>query len=299
MDGNDGQVDDLYLSTRLAYNEQREEAERAYQSVTPQFLWAVLMQVWARAFVLTLLVLLIAIPTVGLGLILLPVAWILPWFPQDNVYGGPWHYSVENGWHLHESAFSLVAKQLQDKQVPAQVTPRLISAGVGETPRYYLAVRQGRHVGYVAVLVYGADLFVSWTMWREERPISVVWNYIKESLARALGKGTAFHEIVRHNPARALRESLHNATRAGVDAAVAGETGTIVGTFGHELTVESGDAEPPPVPTPAIPPVATVPPPPVTPPPPVDAPPASSGAGGFPTSSTDGAPTSEGFPGNA
>lgn len=264
-----GQANDYYLSGRLMFREDRPQAAVAYSSVEMSFLKAVFGQALFRSFLLSLCLIPVIIVTFGLGLVLLPVAWLAPWFMKDDVYGGHWYFSLENQWHVHESAFSLIAQRLNEKRIPAVVTPRLISSGVAETPRYYLSVRQERHVAYISVFTYGADLFVSWTMWREERPIGVLWNWLKESIARIIGKGTAFHEIVRYDPARALRETVHNATRAGVDAASAGETATVAGTFGHELPVEAksgGAIAPPPVPVANNPqPAAT----PTPPPPPV------------------------------
>lgn len=284
------QRDEIYVAQRLGYQEQRLAAERAYESIEFQFLWSVLGQVFLRGFLLTLLLIPVIVLTAGIGALLLPVAWIAPLFFKDNVYGGHWYYTVEDQWHLHESAFSLIAAQLRNKQVPAVVTPRLIASDLAGTPRYYLSIRQQRHVAYVSVLTYGSDLFVSWTMWREERPISVLWHWFKESIQRVIGKGTAFHEIVRYDPARAMRETVHNAVRSGVDAAERGEVATIVGTFGQELAIEpSSGSAPPPVPVAAAAPPATaetpaapttvIPPPPVTPPPPsgtATAPPPSS-----------------------
>jgi hypothetical protein len=63
-----------------------------------------------------------------------------------------------------------------------------------------------------------------------------------EGLSWWVGKGTLFHQMARSDPARAMRESVHNATRAGVAAALAGHRGTIQAALGIVPTESIDDS---------------------------------------------------------
>jgi hypothetical protein len=246
---------DNYVGHRLLFAQTQEQATAAFLDISNTEVFKVLRTTWLRGLLLAVcvtpvaIVLMIMASSMGsdggglfsfLAVLLWLVAWSVPWFLRDHVYAGNWELSVEDQHEAAESAFVLTYQRLERKALPASLEPRLIRSIIGGPVRYYLCVRQGRYVAFISALPYGTDLFVSWSLWREQVPIAMVWRWLVEHLSSVVGQGSMFHQIARSDPARAMRETVHNATRAGVEAAVEGHRATVLGTFGG-LAPESVD----------------------------------------------------------
>ncbi len=238
------EINEHYLGQRLMYHESQPSSWRAFSTVSGGEMFGAIKGAVLRGSILAMLTLpLIFILTLlvgGGGLIVAALlwcaAWIVPWFIRDHVYAGHWEFSVEEHGHLVEPAFALTGRFLLSKRTSARIAPRKVRSEIAGNERYYLTVKQGRYTPYIGILGYGSDLFVSWSMWREQLPFLVIWYWAIGLAQSFVGKGSQFHEVVRADPARAMREAVHNATRAGVEAAIEGQHATIAGTFGQELS---------------------------------------------------------------
>lgn len=236
-----------YLALRLQYKEDQPRSWRAFSTVGGSEMIGTVITAWIRGFIFASVVTPIALIAIfaggGAGTVIAALlwiaAWLLPWFIPDHVYAGHWELSLENQGHLVEPAFALTAQRLQQKGLGAKIEPRRVKSTVSGAGRYYLTVKQDRYTSYITILGYGTDLFASWSMWREQRPLAVLWYWLVGMAQSLVGKSSQFHQVVRADPARAMREAVHNATRSGVESAVEGQSATIVGTFGSELTVGS------------------------------------------------------------
>ena len=240
------QYNERYLADRLQYQETKPDSWRAFSNVSGSDMASALKGAWFRGFLLATIVSPVAFLFIFVGddagvvvaLFLWLAAWIVPLFIRDHVYAGHWELSLEDQGHLVEPAFALTAQRLQAKQTSATIEPRRVRSSVTGVKLYYLTTRQERYTAYISVLSYGMDLFVSWSMWREQRPLPILWSWLVDTLRSLIGRSTNFHQFVRSDPARAMREAVHNSARAGVEAAIEGQQATIVGTFGHEIPEE-------------------------------------------------------------
>lgn len=236
-----------YLALRLQYKEDQPRSWRAFSTVGSVEMLGTVTTAWVRGLIFATVVTPIAFIAIfaaggaglAIALLLWFAAWILPWFIPDHVYAGHWELALENQGHLVEPAFALTAQRLQQKGLGAKVEPRRVKSTVAGSSRFYLTVKQDRYTCYVAILSYGTDLFASWSMWREQRPLAVLWYWLVGIARSLIGKSSQFHEVVRADPARAMREAVHNAARSGVEAAIEGQQATIVGTFGSDLSIEN------------------------------------------------------------
>lgn len=241
----------VYAGQRLLFSEDQSQATSAFLNIGNRALWQTVKSALIKGFVLATVVTPVCFfiiiagdlegGTVLLAYLLWTAAWGIPWFIPDHVYGGHWELLLEDQAAVTEAAFVSIFEHLARKRSPAVIRPSQLVSVIGGPPRYYLTARQGRYIAYISAFPYGTDLFLSWTLWREQMPIAMIWYWIAERVSALVGKGSTLHQIVRTDPARAMREAVHNATRAGAEAAVAGSQVTILGTFGTTLATERID----------------------------------------------------------
>ena len=132
-------------------------------------------------------------------------------------YISRWELMLDGKGDAAESCYAKIGQTLQSRGIPAVVTARRVRSANTSTVRNYLSVRRGSYSVYVGVFPFGANLYMTWSMWRETSSIRIIWS--------AISGGSEFDRVIRSDPDRALREAVHNATREGVEAAV---TGTMV-----------------------------------------------------------------------
>jgi hypothetical protein len=89
-------------------------------------------------------------------------------------------------------------------------------------PREYLELHSGIFYGYIACFAYGEDLYVGWTFWIRISPVQYVGMFLGRIFRSMFNKSNDLYVSLRYDSARALRETIHNASREGVDFAIAG-----------------------------------------------------------------------------
>ena len=87
-------------------------------------------------------------------------------------------------------------------------------------PRDYLELNSGIFYGYVACFGYGQDLYIGWTYWSKLSPIRYVFIFFARLWQSLFNRGSDLYVSLRFDSARALRKTMHRATRQGVDVAV-------------------------------------------------------------------------------
>lgn len=167
-----------------------------------------------------------------------------------------------------DAAYAAMARALQRRAIPAQVFFQQIAKDTTtRTVGNYLVVRNDPYVVYVSVVPYGTGLYLSWSMWREQPVTRLYAEWFRQARNKRAGAGTLLHYMLRAEDARALRETVHNAVRDGVEAAIAGQRVNLKTAFGgHVPPVSSASASVPPTssgallpPMPPMPPMPPVP----------------------------------------
>jgi hypothetical protein len=173
------------------------------------------------------------VPGPGLGInaggVLLSLLWfgygatlvICFWFLKVPIQLSEWKITIDGKGPAAPAVFNHIAAALYNRRTPIEPLRvqrfRLPRTGY----RDYLELHSGLFYGYVACFEYGQDLYVGWTFWCRLSPFHLVWMFIMR-LFRSLSKrGNDLYDTLRYDYARAMRETLHNTTRQGVDFAVA------------------------------------------------------------------------------
>ncbi|MDQ1511137.1 MAG: hypothetical protein QOG50_2981 [Actinomycetota bacterium] len=222
--GGAGGAHDTYIGNRLQYRAQHFEGDKAFQSVSART--ALLAS--ATLFLGSLLCLIPAAllgalfrspPLIGiLWLVLVVLLCFLPW----REWVSQWELTLDGKGDAAENAYASIIGALKRDRIPVGIDLRRIGGGAGTPVRNYLVVSSRPYRVFVGVFAYGDGLFVSWSMWRSRRIIAIPWVFLLEMFSWLRGRGSQLHEIVRTDPARAMREAVHNAVREGIDAAASG-----------------------------------------------------------------------------
>lgn len=249
-------ANEIYLGSRLQY---QDIDPRVAGDITGEMVKTVFMRFLAAYAALLLLGLLTAVfGLTSLGYsesifdVKLPaVLAILPWlvfvipqrFPINE-----WGVLLDDKAAAAESAYSHIFTSLKKRQSPVKATARRVRTGVAPpTQGYYLIISQDRYRGYVSVFGYGRDLFVGWTMWWSLVPIVMIALYVGQKISALFGQNSFFHQILRGDQVKALREVIHSASREGVDAATAGLELSLQDALGYVPpleTIEAGGSPP-------------------------------------------------------
>lgn len=270
-----GGSNDVYVGQRLLYRIQLEEGDQAFGAVTGQAarsaLFGILLLGTALYFLVGLVGSLFLHLNSGILLVLLLAAYAIVGLIPERQWVSQWELTLDGRAEAAGAAYATIAKTLRDRQIPVAVEPRRVRSSIGGDVRNYLVVRRGRYSVYVGVFPFGTGLFLTWTMWLDMSRLRIIGRYLAEVLATLVGRGSHFHQVIRSDQDRALREAVHNATREGVEAAVLGTDLSVEAIFGS-LAVEDeeameGSAVPPrPLDAPAVTPAIAVPPRPALPP---------------------------------
>jgi hypothetical protein len=161
----------------------------------------------------------------------------------------PFREAISSWWALvdgradaADSAYAAIYGSVHQRQYPMVCTPRRIRNEFrSSSARNYLVVNDGPYVAYVSVFAYGSGLYMGWTMWRRQLPISMFFAFVKQQIDTVTGRGTLFHLILRAEVVQAFREALHAAVTEGLDVALADLRIPLAATFGHDIPVESFD----------------------------------------------------------
>ena len=167
---------------------------------------------------------------VALGLLVLAfTGWI-----QEPM--SEWELLLDERSVSADSAYAAITLALHRRSVPADVRPQRIATDAtrGEVGSY-LVVSSDPYAVYVSVLPYGTGLYLAWAMWREQRVISLYAEWFRQLRNRWAGSGSLLNLLLRAEEARALRETVHNAVRDGVDAAVSRTEVDLRDAFGPQV----------------------------------------------------------------
>jgi hypothetical protein len=181
-----------------------------------------------------------------LGIILLILSFIAIsvtllacyWFLKIPIKLSEWKYSVDGKAAAAPAVLDHIAWVLRGRGAPlTSVTVRRLTPPGGEPPRDYLELNSTIFYGYVACFAYGSDLYVGWTFWVR---ISPFWYFcmsfmrIWQSLRN---RGNELYTSLRFDTARAMRETMHSATREGADVAVGRLAGQGRGIIGSAVPI--------------------------------------------------------------
>ncbi len=241
-----------YVGSRLLYSSNTEEADEAFRDLffneVTQLVKTTLFSALAAIFVVTV----IYFFTLGLLLWLAfdaGAAWLVwqllaglifigVWFVPGQEFTGRWELSFENSNALVESAAMLIIGQMQEKWIPAAASVTSKKHAPNEQERYYILVNRQEFQGYVSVLGFGTDMYVTWSMWRHRTPISMVIRWFSDMWRTMNSRGSILPKYSRNDPERAFREAIHDCVRAGVELALLGNRETVAGTFGSNIRLE-------------------------------------------------------------
>jgi len=159
------------------------------------------------------------------------------WFLKIPIQLSEWKISVDNKGAAASAVFDHVAWVLRGRAVPLDSLQVRRLRLPGDGVRDYLELSRGIFTGYVACFAYGSDLYVGWTFWVTLSPFRYVCMIIARVWHSITGKGSDLYTTLRYDSARAMRETMHSATREGVDVAIGQLTGQGHGIIGSTVGV--------------------------------------------------------------
>lgn len=156
-------------------------------------------------------------------------------FPEYELLS-EWQLVLDGKAKVADSAYAVIFRVLRhERDIPAKIqTRRKVTGPPVRGLRNFLFVSLGKYRMQISVFAFGSDLYLGWTLWRCQKPISVVLRWLV-SLFRG---NPEFSGLIDVEPVKALRESVHNAVRQGIEAAAAELDVSIVATFGCEIPIE-------------------------------------------------------------
>jgi hypothetical protein len=141
------------------------------------------------------------------------------WFLKIPIQLSEWKLTVEGRAGAAPTVFSHIAAVLYERGTPiAPLRAQRFQVPAGA--RDYLELNSYIFYGYVACFGYGQDLYIGWTFWSKLSPIRYVFMFLGRLWQSLFNRGSDLHVSLRYDSARALRETIHSATREGVDVAI-------------------------------------------------------------------------------
>lgn len=155
--------------------------------------------------------------------------------PSDELLS-EWQLLLDGKAEIADSAYAVIFRVLRDqRRIPVSIQARRrVTRQPVRGIRNFLLVRLGNYQVQVSVFAFGADLYMGWTLWRQQAPITIVLGWLS-SLFRG---NVEFRTLLDVESVKALRESVHNALRQSIEAAAAELDVSIVATFGYDIPVE-------------------------------------------------------------
>ncbi|HEX4829750.1 MAG TPA: hypothetical protein VH478_01480 [Trebonia sp.] len=206
-------------------------------------LYAMVYMLGACAGIIICGILAIASPVFGIGLFLVVGALIglalaiCFWFLKVPIQLSEWKISVDNKGAAMPAVFDHVAWVVRGRGIPLDSMQVRRLKLPGEGTRDYLELRHGLFAGYVACFAYGSDLYVGWTFWITLSPFQYVCMIVMRVWHSVTNKGNDLYTSLRYDSARAMRETMHSATREGVDVAIGQLAGQGHGIVGSSIAV--------------------------------------------------------------
>lgn len=230
---------ETYVGIRLLYQRAGETEEKFLDTVDSGVAKRTLRNVFFSVLIIIAGLVMAGTASAGggmfvflLGVVLL--IWAL--WPYDELLSD-WHLLLDGQAGVAPKAYLKIQRSLtEDHRVPAEVTERTTrSAPPDRRERKILRVRAGKYSAYVSVFAFGADLFLGWTLWRRQKPAAMVRQWIAEKFSN---KGP-LAVLLTVEPAKALREVVHNSLRGAIETAAAEVRQPMAPTFGGAATFGS------------------------------------------------------------
>jgi hypothetical protein len=265
-----GAAQDVYIGSRLGYRGAHEEGDEAFSAYESKYIVTLIVRTWLMATVVWLVIGFIPVvfvdavfskettsafgqtetshPT-GLMFLTAVGTWVglfvLAGLLRERQWASQWEMILDGKYEAAPMAYERITEAIRSRHLPFDIDDR----PQGPNGQRYLAARFGVYHAYVGVFPYGTSLFMTWSMWREDRALLLVGRHIIESLSG----NDPLRQVMRTDPARAMRDALHNAVREGVDYAATDVGGHQSGRSGPppiDLTTPPPSAPPPPAPVP-------------------------------------------------
>jgi hypothetical protein len=150
------------------------------------------------------------------------LAFLISFFIPFRELMSDWNLTLEDKGPQAARAFAAVEGSLRARALPVTIEKKLMrSPFTGGYANSYLIVHSSRFNAYLSLLPYGSGLFMSWSLWRTQIPLMMILRFIGENFGRLFGQDE-LQLLMQTEPARAMREAVHNAMREGVEAATMG-----------------------------------------------------------------------------
>ena len=203
--------------------------------------------IWAASLIPILIVSgIMAAISVGLGItvffiLFLGVTGVLLtcyWLLKVPIKLSEWKYSIDGKAAAAPMVLDHIASVLRGRATPlTSLTVRRLQPPGGEAAKDYLELRSTIFYGYVACFSYGTDLYLGWTFWVQVSPFWYLCMYIMRIWQSIRNRGNDLYHSLRFDTARAMRETMHSATREGADVAVGRLAGQGRGIIGSAIPV--------------------------------------------------------------
>lgn len=154
-----------------------------------------------------------------------------------------WQLLLDGKAKAADSSYAVIFRVLKDeRRIPVKIqAKRRVTGPPVRGVRNFLIVQLGEYRMQVSVFAFGADLYLGWTLWRRQSSISIIFGWLASFFLGNRG----FWSLIDVEPVKALRESVHNAVREGVEAAAAELDVSLITTFGYEIPIEGPQSEMP------------------------------------------------------
>jgi hypothetical protein len=157
----------------------------------------------------------------GILLTLFSLALVLCfWFLKVPIQLSEWKLTVDGKAAAAPSVFNHIAWVVYGRQTPIDSLKVQEFKLPGTGTHDYLELQSGIFYGYVACFAYGHDLYIGWTFWVRISPFRYLCMFVARIWQSLVNRGSDLYTSLRYDTARAMRETIHSATREGVDVAV-------------------------------------------------------------------------------
>jgi hypothetical protein len=254
-------ADDFYRGSRLSY---RVPGEPTFDPIgSSKYLGQIALRgvlywlAWTFVYVVFLIITLLSVRSspslstiegtggfLGVVFFLFTLALLVCfWFLKIPIQLSEWKITVDGQGAAAGIVFGHIAAVLQQRGTPIDPLRvqrfRLPKVGTQD----YLELHSRIFYGYVACFAYGQDLYIGWTFWSRISPFRYLCMFIARIWQSLFNRGSDLYISLRYDYARAMRETMHSATREGVDVAIGrmaaqgqGIIGTVIPVTEHAVT---------------------------------------------------------------
>ncbi|MFL6077059.1 MAG: hypothetical protein ACJ73S_27005 [Mycobacteriales bacterium] len=287
---------ETYQGLRLQFRHAN-ELEGAFAATSRgKVVGLVLLRAWLMSFACWLFFVLIAVidgvssdsvnaasSVYGTGVLVSAVVFFLGLALPYRDHLSEWQLVVKDWAPLAVTAYGLIHRKLAEREAPVAIGSRAIRTGLlrygsanpppapGGPVSHHMTVSpwaDQRYVMYESVFPFGRDLYVGWSMWRNQSGYGVIGQYLRGIFIPPYADLRA---VIRANQAKALRDEVHRCTREALHEAGAGGPRQLEELLPIQMIPRIEDLDAPVQPA-VAPPVSTPAPAPV---PPAEAPPLS------------------------